>query len=68
VYFGPIGYGQRQGLMMAPSRVAQAFAPLLFGLCIERWGSGALWISGALGLSALTALLWLRAGVPKQAT
>ena len=61
VYFGPVGYGRRQGVMMAPSRVAQAFAPLLFGLCIERWGTGALWISGGLGLSALAALLWLRA-------
>ncbi len=64
VYFGPAGYGQRQGIMMAPSRVAQAFAPLLFGLCIERWGSGALWISGGVGLSALAALLWLRTGAP----
>lgn len=65
VFFGPVGYGQRQGIMMAPSRVAQAFAPLLFGLCIERWGAGALWISGGLGLSALAALLCLRAGSPK---
>lgn len=65
VYFGPVGYGQRQGIMMAPSRVAQAFAPLLFGLCIERWGSGALWISGGLGLSVLAALLWLRTGAPR---
>lgn len=62
VYFGPQGYGQRQGLIMAPSRVAQAFAPLLFGMCIERWGSGALWVSSGLGLSALAALLWLRGG------
>ncbi|MDO9504911.1 MFS transporter [Hydrogenophaga sp.] len=65
VYFGPVGYGQRQGIMMAPSRVAQAFAPLLFGLCIERWGAGALWVSGGLGLSALAALLWLRTGTPE---
>ena len=65
VFFGPVGYGQRQGIMMAPSRVAQAFAPLLFGLCIERWGAGALWISGGLGLSALAALLWLRTGAAK---
>lgn len=61
VYFGPAGYGQRQGLIMLPSRVAQAFAPLVFGACIERWGAGALWISSALGLSALACLLWLRA-------
>ena len=65
VYFGPVGYGQRQGIMMAPSRVAQALAPLLFGLCIERWGSGALWFSGGLGVSALAALLWLRTAPPK---
>lgn len=64
VFYGPVGYGQRQGIIMAPSRVAQAFAPLLFGLCIERWGTGALWISGGLGLSALGALLWLRTGAP----
>ncbi|MCV0440888.1 MAG: MFS transporter [Hydrogenophaga sp.] len=62
VYFGPHGYGQRQGLIMAPSRVAQAFAPLMFGACIERWGANALWISSALGLSALACLLWLRTG------
>ncbi len=67
VFFGPVGYGQRQGIMMVPSRVAQAFAPLLFGLCIERWGSGALWISGGLGLSALAALLWLRTGATEPA-
>jgi len=62
VYFGPAGYGKRQGLIMLPSRVAQAFAPMLFGACIERWGSGALWISSALGLTALACLLWLRSG------
>ncbi len=60
VFFGPKGYGQRQGIIMAPSRVAQAFAPLLFGLCIERWGSGALWVSAGIGLSAVVALFWLR--------
>ena len=62
VLFGPRGYGRRQGLITAPSRVAQAFAPLVFGACIERWGAGALWISSALGLSAVGALLWLRTG------
>jgi MFS family permease len=64
VFFGPLGYGQRQGIIMAPSRVAQAFAPLLFGLCIERFDSGALWISAAIGLSAVAALFWLRAQEP----
>jgi MFS family permease len=60
VYFGPLGYGQRQGWISAPSRVAQAVAPLVFGACVERWGAGALWVSGAIGLSALAALLCLR--------
>lgn len=60
VYFGPLGYGRRQGWMSAPARVAQALAPLVFGACVERWGAGALWVSGAIGASALGALLCLR--------
>ncbi len=60
VYFGPVGYGRRQGWIVAPSRVAQAFAPLLFGALVERWGAQALWVSGALVASALLCLLWLR--------
>ena len=61
VYFGPAGYGRRQGLIMLPARLAQAFAPLVFGACLARWGEGALWISSALGLSAFACLVWLRA-------
>ena len=34
--FGARGYGERQGWIMAPSRVAQALAPLAFGACIAR--------------------------------
>ena len=60
VFFGPDGYGKRQGLLMVPSRIAQALAPWLFGLCLDRWGSGALWLSAALGLAAFVALLVLR--------
>lgn len=56
--FGPRGYGARQGLLMVPSRVAQASAPWLFGLCLDHWGAGALWLSGLLGLAAFVAL-WL---------
>ena len=59
--FGPQGYGQRQGWIMAPSRLAQALAPLLFGACVARWGAGAMWVSTALGLSALGVLAWLKA-------
>jgi predicted MFS family arabinose efflux permease len=59
VLFGPHGYGGRQGLLMVPARVAQAFAPIVFGLLIDRWGVGSLWFSGALGGVAFMALLWL---------
>ena len=65
VYFGPVGYGRRQGLIMLPSRLAQAFAPLVFGACLARWGRDALWISSALGLSAFACLMWLRATKPR---
>jgi MFS family permease len=57
--FGPHGYGERQGLLMVPARIAQAFAPLLFGYCLDRWGAGALWLSGALSLTAFGVLLSL---------
>lgn len=59
VLFGPAGYGQRQGLMMVPARLAQALAPWLFGLCLDRLGAQALWLSAALGLAAFVALLAL---------
>ncbi|CDN87987.1 MFS transporter [Hydrogenophaga intermedia] len=59
-YFGPVGYGRRQGWIVAPSRVAQAFAPLLFGALVERWGAQALWVSGGLVASAWLCLLYLR--------
>lgn len=60
VLFGPHGYGARQGLLMVPARIAQALAPWLFGLCLDRWGAGALWLSGTLGLVAFGALMALR--------
>ena len=59
--FGPHSYGQRQGWIMAPSRLAQALAPLLFGACVARWGASAMWVSTLLGLSALAVLTWLKA-------
>ena len=60
VIFGPKGYGARQGLLMVPARVAQAFAPLVFGLAIDRLGGGALWVSTGVGLVGLAALVWLQ--------
>lgn len=57
--FGPDGYGARQGWLMVPARVLQAFAPFLFGLALDRWGTGALGLSAAasgIGFVALLAL------------
>ena len=62
VLFGPAGYGERQGLLMVPARVAQAFAPLLFGLLLDGVGAAALWLTALLGVAALGALWVLRPG------
>jgi predicted MFS family arabinose efflux permease len=63
VLFGSAGYGGRQGRLMVPARIMQALAPWLFGLCLYRWGAGALWVSASLALVAFTALCLLsRAG------
>jgi predicted MFS family arabinose efflux permease len=59
VIFGPQGYGRRQGVLMVPARIAQAFSPWLFGLALDRWGAGALAISATLGALALFALFTL---------
>jgi MFS family permease len=59
--FGPQGYGERAGLLGAPARAAQAFAPLLFGLLLDRVGTWALLVSTALCLAALGALFKLSA-------
>jgi hypothetical protein len=60
VLFGPQGYGARQGWLMMPARVAQASAPVVFGLALDRWGRGALWLSAALGLLSFAALMAIR--------
>jgi predicted MFS family arabinose efflux permease len=59
VVFGAVGYGERQGWLMAPARIAQALAPLLFGVAFARWGSGAVWLTAGLGLLALGLLQWM---------
>ncbi|WP_313335569.1 MFS transporter [Comamonas sp.] len=61
--FGAQGYGQRQGLLMVPARMNQASAPFLFGLALEQWQLGALWVLMLAASMAATALWCLR---PKQ--
>jgi predicted MFS family arabinose efflux permease len=58
--FGPAGYGLRQGLLNAPGRILQAFAPVIFGFALESYGANAVWLTGGLGLTAFAALLVLR--------
>ena len=60
VLFGPQGYGARQGWLMMPARVAQASAPVVFGLALDNWGRGALWLSAALGALSFAALMAIR--------
>jgi predicted MFS family arabinose efflux permease len=59
--FGPQGYGRRQGLISAPGRVAQAFSPVVFGLLMQRYGLGVLWLTAALGLLSIAAFFTIRA-------
>lgn len=59
--FGPQGYGERTGLLGAPARAAQAFAPLAFGLLLDAIGLWSIAVSAALCLAALVALLCLSA-------
>jgi MFS family permease len=58
--FGPQNYGYRLGIIGAPARMAQAAAPLVFGLLIDGMGSRVLIVSSALSLFALLALFLLR--------
>jgi predicted MFS family arabinose efflux permease len=58
--FGPLNYGYRLGIIGAPARMAQAVAPLAFGLLIDLMGGRVLIVSSALSLSALLALCLLR--------
>ena len=66
VVFGPRGYGHRQGLLMVPARVAQAGAPWLFGVALDRWGAGALMLSATIGACAWLALLLLPRPAPSR--
>ena len=57
--FGPVNYGYRLGVLGAPSRVAMAAAPLVFGILVERYGAGVLVFSSLLSLAALLGLCTL---------
>ena len=61
--FGAENYGYRLGIIGAPARMAQAVAPLAFGLLIDTMGSRVLIVSSALSLAALLALCLLRQDV-----
>lgn len=59
--FGPVGYGERTGVLSVAARGMQAVAPFTFGLVLETFGAGAaLELSATLSLIALAALLGLR--------
>ena len=57
--FGSAGYGLRQGLLGAPSRVAQASSPLLFGLLMDHIGIESLAVTSAMLAVAFMALIML---------
>ncbi len=66
--FGPQNYGYRLGIIGAPARMAQAAAPLLFGLLIDVMGARVLIVSSALSITALLALFLLGKGPPRTTT
>jgi predicted MFS family arabinose efflux permease len=64
--FGQKDFGYRLGIIGAPARMAQAAAPLAFGLLIDVMGDKVLIVSSALSLSALAALFAIRPEQPPQ--
>ena len=62
--FGPENFGYRLGIIGAPARMAQAVAPLAFGLLLDAMGARILVVSSALSLAALLALCLLRQQPP----
>jgi MFS family permease len=59
VLIGPKNYGYLQGIISAPGRVLQAFAPIIFGYTLEVIGHHAIWLTSGLGLLAFLALMVL---------
>jgi MFS family permease len=64
--FGPVNYGYRLGLLGAPSRMAQAAAPLAFSFLIDAMGGRVLIISSALSLAAFAALWFVPGGAEAE--
>jgi predicted MFS family arabinose efflux permease len=62
--YGRENYGYRLGLLGAPARIGQAGAPLAFGILLDRYGAGVLYVSSALCLAALLAFMLLRVRTP----
>ena len=58
--FGSKDFGYRLGIIGAPARMAQAVAPLAFGLLIDVMGSRILIVSSALSLAAFAALFFVK--------
>jgi len=59
--FGPVGYGFRQGTIGAAARLAQAAAPIAFGVLLDAAGpTAALAVSGLLSLGAFAAFVAIR--------
>jgi len=59
--FGPVGYGRRQGWLVAPARFGQAGAPFVFALLLEWYGQNVLLFSSGLCLAGFVAMMLLRA-------
>ncbi len=57
--FGSQNYGQRQGYIMAASKVLLAFAPLLFGIALVSIGTLSLVLTVSLAFASLGILWWL---------
>jgi predicted MFS family arabinose efflux permease len=66
--FGPENYAYRLGLIGAPSRIAQALAPLAIGLLIGPLGEGVVVVTATLSLSALVSLILIHARAKPNAS
>jgi len=65
--FGPAGYGRRTGVLGAPARATQAFAPLAFGLLLDHFQTRVVTIAAAIMLAAFLGLLSLKIKPAPQA-